>query len=198
MTVIAWDGITLAADKMTNFGGLYGTTTKVHHIGDKLVGGCGTTALIQEMINWIKNGCDPEKFPEPQRDPNECAAVLVVNRDGTIHQYESTPWPIVLQNKQWAIGSGRDFAMAAMYLGKTAAEAVEITSALCNDCGAGVDVVSFGSQHVEQVKPTRCVECKFYRGGSSNCFYGPYTRQIIEVDHAIRVPYWCTLWLPEK
>lgn len=139
MTVIAWDGVTLAADKMTSFGGLHGTTTKIYRIGEKLVGGCGRTALIQEMLQWIKDGCNPETFPAQQRDLNESVSMLVVESDGTLLQYETTPWPIVLHNRQWAIGSGRDFAMAAMYLGKTAREAVEITSILCSDCGNGVD-----------------------------------------------------------
>ena len=139
MTVVAWDGTTLAADKMTSFGGLHGTTTKVHRIGEVLVAGCGTAALMQEMLRWVEGGCDPEKFPDQQRDSRESVSLLVVRKDGPLHQYETTPWPLVLHNKQWAIGSGRDFAMAAMYLGKTAREAVEIASVLCCDCGNGVD-----------------------------------------------------------
>ena len=139
MTVVAWDGTTLAADKMTSFGGLHGTTTKVYRIRDMLVSGCGMTALIQEMVQWVENGCIPEQFPPQQRDPKECVSLLVVRKGGLVHQYESTPYPLVLHNRQWAIGSGRDFAMAAMYLGKTAREAVEIASVLCNDCGNGVD-----------------------------------------------------------
>ena len=139
MTVVAWDGTTLAADKMTSFGGLHGTTTKVHRIGENLVAGCGTTALIQEMLRWFEGGCDPDKFPAQQRDSKESVSLLVVRKDGSLHQYETTPWPLVLHNKQWAIGNGRDFAMAAMYLGKTAREAVEIASVFCHDCGNGVD-----------------------------------------------------------
>ena len=61
--------------------------------------------------------------------------MLVVRKDGPLHQYETTPWPLVLHNKQWAIGSGRDFAMAAMYLGKTARAAVELATVLCCACG---------------------------------------------------------------
>lgn len=139
MTVVAWDGTTLAADKMTSFGGLHGTSVKVHRVRDLLVSGCGITALIEEMVQWVKDGCDPLKFPPLQRDSREGVSLLVVRRDGVLHQYEQTPYPLVLYNKQWALGSGRDFAMAAMYLGKTAREAVEIASVLCHDCGNGVD-----------------------------------------------------------
>ena len=75
----------------------------------------------------VEGGCDPEKFPAQQRDLERKSEPSVVGRDGPIHQYETTH-PLCCRNKQWAIGSGRDFAMAAMYLGKTAREAVEIAS----------------------------------------------------------------------
>lgn len=39
------------------------------------------------------------------------------------------------------MGSGRDFAIAAMHCGKTAREAVEIASLYENGCGNGVDVL---------------------------------------------------------
>ena len=139
MTVVAWDGTTLAADKMTSFGGLHGTTIKVHKFRDVLIGGCGLASLIEEMVQWVKDGCDPLKFPAQQRDPKECVSLLVIRKGGWIHQYESTPYPLKLSNANWAIGSGRDFAMAAMFLGKTAREAVAVASALCNDCGNGID-----------------------------------------------------------
>lgn len=141
MTVIAWDGKTLAGDKLMSFGGLHATATKVHRVGNKLVGGCGTSAVIQEMKHWIGNGADPAKFPASQRDVKENASILVVNADGTLHQYEHTPFPLVLENRMWAIGSGRDFAMMAMHLGRTASEAVLLTNLLCHDCGNGVDTL---------------------------------------------------------
>lgn len=141
MTVIAWDGRYLAGDKMTNFGGLHATVTKVHRINGRLVGGCGTQALIREMIDWISGGCDPTRFPAAQRDEDKACSMLVVNAGGVVWQYETTPYPLVLENKFWAVGSGRDFAMMAMRLGKTAREAVVLTSQMCNDCGNGVDVV---------------------------------------------------------
>ena len=139
MTIIAWDGKTLSADKRTSMGGLHGTTTKLHKICGRLVGGAGTTAHIHEMLKWLENGCDAEKLPASQRDPKECVSLLVIEPDGKVRQYESSPYPLQIENKFWAIGSGRDFAMTAMYLGKTSREAVEIASALCDGCGNGID-----------------------------------------------------------
>jgi len=139
MTIIAWDGKTLSADKMTSFGGLHATTMKLRKIGGCLVGGAGATAHMNEMLKWIEDGCDAETLPSYQRDPKECVSLLVIGLDGKVKQYESSPYPLQIENKFWAIGSGRDFAMAAMYLGKTSREAVKIASELCNDCGNGID-----------------------------------------------------------
>jgi hypothetical protein len=138
MTVVAWDGEWLAADKMTSFGGHHATTTKVRSINGALVAGCGLTALVQEMIAWLAAGADPATFPQAQRDDDKNASVLVVPKSGPILQYEHTPYPLVIENRFWAIGSGRDYAMMAMLLGKSASEAVALTSHLCHDCGNGV------------------------------------------------------------
>lgn len=140
MTVVAWDGKTLAADKRTSFGGMHATTTKVHRMPDGSIVGCaGNTAQIYEMLNWLKTGADADKLPNAQRDAKECVSMLVIRPDGTIHQYENTPHPMTIENKMWAIGSGRDFAYAAMHLGRSAIQAVELTCMLDSGCGNGVD-----------------------------------------------------------
>lgn len=142
MTVIAWDGRTLAADKRTSFGGLHATTTKVHRLPDgRLFAGCGPTALIQEMRHWVAFGADPATFPAAQRTSADSCSALVVMLDGSLIQYETTAYPLCFENRQWAIGSGRDFAVMAMHLGKTAREAVLLTAEFCHDCGNGVDAL---------------------------------------------------------
>lgn len=144
MTVVAWDGRSLAADKMTDFGGLWSTTTKVHAVpGGGAIATTGLAALGAELVNWVMNGAKPVDFPSgDQRNPDKCCSALVITPDGQVLQYEHTPYPIRIQNRHWAIGSGRDFAMAAMFLGHSASGAVSIACALCNTCGGGVDVVN--------------------------------------------------------
>lgn len=96
MTVIAFDGWVLAGDKRTSFGGLHG----IHRIGDCLVGCSGTTAHIAEMLEWVRNGRKPEELPPHQRDPKGCASMLLIESDGTVLQYESSPYPIRIENKK--------------------------------------------------------------------------------------------------
>lgn len=145
MTVIAWDGEMLAADKRTSFGSLHATTTKIRRLSDgRLLAGCGVTALIEEMYAWVDSGANPATFPAAQRNAEDNASVLVVGLDGPLLQYETTAYPLRIENRQWAIGSGRDFAAMAMRLGKNAREAVELTAEFCHDCGGGVDVARPG------------------------------------------------------
>lgn len=141
--MIAWDGETLAADKMANFSGVPCTTTKIHHINNCLVGYSGDSAIGLEMLEWFRKGADPEKFPAVQREKDDWVGLLVIQPNKSIWRYERSPYPISFEDKQFAIGSGRDFALAAMYLGKIAAEAVEVACKFDVNCGNGVDVLTF-------------------------------------------------------
>lgn len=147
MSVIAWDGKTLAADKRAVMGTLIVATTKIFRItnyneGGALVGYAGDAAAGEEMLHWFKNGAIPEKLPAAQRDKNDWVGLLVIWATGAIWKYENTPHPVKLMPQKFAIGSGRDFGLAAMHLGKTAKEAVEIACLFDNTCGDGVDVLT--------------------------------------------------------
>ncbi len=144
MSVIAWDGKSLAADKRAVIGGgFFRTTTKIFRVGSCLVGYAGDADAGEELLSWFdKYDADPKLFPASQRDNDGWAGLLVIWNDGAIWKYERTPFAIKFPPQQFAIGSGRDFAMAAMYLGKTAAEAVEVACVFDPGCGNGVDVLT--------------------------------------------------------
>lgn len=142
MTCIAWDGTTLAADKLACYGSCRNTTTKIHRVGELLVGGSGETAFIGAMLEWIRMGREHDKFPASQRDKDDWQPVLVIEADGSALCYERTPFPIRHEQQHVAIGSGRDHARAAMHLGFSAAEAVAVAIALDPGCGNGIDTLS--------------------------------------------------------
>lgn len=48
-----------------------------------------------------------------------------------------------INHPYWAIGSGADYALAAMHCGRTAAQAVRLASKLDINSGIGVDCVRF-------------------------------------------------------
>lgn len=141
MTVIAWDGETLAADKRADLNGLVRTVTKIARIDDYLCGFAGGFALSAARMLWLRNGADPARFPKGEGD--DWSRLLVIRRDLTILVYEHHPVPMEFEPQQFAIGSGRDYAMAAMHLGRLAREAVRVACELDSSCGNGIDTLTF-------------------------------------------------------
>lgn len=147
MTVIAWDGKTLAADKQGgNEWTKYGTTTKIRRIRGHLVGCAGTSSLARAMLAWFEAGAVEADFPEAQSDTDKACTVLVITPDGRCTVYQSTPQPIEYENSYYAIGSGQDAAAAVMELGHDARTAVEIASRVCVGCGNGIDTLELHGQ----------------------------------------------------
>jgi hypothetical protein len=136
MSVIAYDGNILAADKRVTSGGLRHTCTKIEKHNNQLYAITGIWDIGAEMREWHKAGADPEKFPAKARDDK--ATLIVINTKG-IHVYDAGPFPMIYESKQAAWGSGRDFAEATMHLGKDAVQAVRVACHFQTDCGDGYD-----------------------------------------------------------
>ena len=140
MTVIAWDGKTLAADRRAvSGGGIVRTVTKIMRHGDALLGITGEWDPGAELREWWIAGADPATFPASARENN--ATLIVVTRE-RIASYCRGPYPLVIEERRCAWGSGRDFAEAAMYLGKDARLAVEVACVFQSDCGNGLTALT--------------------------------------------------------
>lgn len=143
MTVIAWDGKTLAADKRAENGGYVYSVTKIFDCGDALIGVCGHLAHGLAMLGWWKDGRHPLMFPVGNDE--DWATLLVVHRSGLVERYESRPRPFPVEARFHATGSGRDFALMAMHLGYDAQAAVQLACELSADCGNGIDTLHFNT-----------------------------------------------------
>ena len=143
MSVLAWDGKTLAADKRASYGSLILTTTKIFRLCGCLCGYTGDADTGGEVLDWFRLGALPSDFPARQRESDRFATLVVVQTGGAVVKYERTPFPVRLEDRLIASGSGRDFALMAMRLGKTASEAVELTMEFDSGCGNGVDALTF-------------------------------------------------------
>lgn len=143
MTVIAWDGTTLAADKRAVCNGFIRTTTKIKRIRDMLVGCAGDLGVAAAMMAWIERGCDESKYPDSQKDTDDMVSTIIIWPDKTIWRYEITPFPFRIEDTVFAIGSGRDYAIGAMSRGATAKEAVFAASLYDIYCGNGIDELQF-------------------------------------------------------
>ena len=144
MTTVCYDrklGV-MAGDKMACIGdNKHGIMTKIFKIDGALIGFSGTSDVAVAILRWIKNGRKDEDWPELQYENSDCS-VLYVDPDGVVMMYDRYPIPIVLEQDIHAIGSGRDFALAALHLGLGPVKAIEVASALDCYTGAGIDVIS--------------------------------------------------------
>jgi hypothetical protein len=142
MTCIAWDGKTLAADKLCCFGVTKGTVTKIQRFGNYLCGVTGNLSLGMEMLEWFKADALPKDYPSANRDPDKGSGLVVVKPDRTVWKYESTPYPFKIEGAFCAFGSGDESAMIAMECGCDARRAVEVAIKYNTTCGNGVDTLT--------------------------------------------------------
>lgn len=120
MTTIAWDGKTLAGDTFADRGGLkYHVEAKVFDIPEVgvLFGGAGNLRDVLAVRDWLA-----KKIEKPT--VSDFAGIIV--RAGSVGLMEDSLAELPLPFPKFAVGSGRDFAIAAMRLGSTAREAVEL------------------------------------------------------------------------
>jgi hypothetical protein len=153
MTVIAWDGRTLAADKQTTAGGRPRVTTKVYRVPEGLVAMCGSSVASVAVLEWFQKGRPPNDYPAIQKTDKDCGAMFV-DWTGQLWIYEDHPHAIRIENRFDAMGSGRDYAIAALHLGHDARTAVKVACELDVSCGQGID--SFDLFEARQHKDFPC------------------------------------------
>lgn len=137
MTVIAWDGTTLAADSQLNYGTTRLQCDKIFRLPDGgIVGLAGPAAKCSRLLRYMR-----EEGPPPKR-LQACHAIRV-GHDGVFLYAESTE-PERITSSVIAIGCGGDFAMGAMRAGKSAEEAVALTIEHDSQCGPPVVTLRLG------------------------------------------------------
>ena len=142
MTVIAWDGSILAADRQSTNNGMKRAVTKIKKIGDSLYGISGSFDRGVTVLNWVEAGKDPQEWPEFQQKEEDYCFLLEIAPGGIIYKYEREPYPIHIEEIQYAQGSGRDYAMGAMFMGANAVEAVKAACEFDVSCGMGIDILA--------------------------------------------------------
>lgn len=139
MTVIAWDGKTLAADQMAFHNDMRIKVSKILKDSEGyLLAITGDLDAGKSLIHWWHNK-NLEKWPACQADKDRWASLIVITPEKKIFKFEREPFSYEILDKQFAMGNGAHFALAAMKLGKSAKEAVELAIELCPMCGLGVD-----------------------------------------------------------
>lgn len=138
MSVIAWDGKTLAADRAVSCGSTMYETRKIIALADGVVlAWFRTTEAGIALARWYEAGRDPEKWPAAQGSDDW--AGLIVFRDGCLYGYERLCIEQKVIAPYVAFGSGADVALGAMFAGAPAEMAVRAAIKHNEGCGFGVD-----------------------------------------------------------
>ncbi len=138
MTVIVWDGDTLATDRIA--ASRY-TKRKVRKAwyrntpeGKIIISGAGYTDEINAMEHWYMGGMkekiDRDVFKE---------STLIIVRGGNLVYYDDPFKHNFVGKKSVAFGSGAPWAFGALEMGATAVEAAKIACLHCIRCGGGID-----------------------------------------------------------
>lgn len=134
MTTIAWDGRTLCADRQLTTSGVRFETTKAHRLKDgSLFASCGALENNVAVKQWLNGGDD-----KPAIDKDDDFDGVLIRPDGTAWMLNKKLHLIAIESPYFATGSGRDFALLALKLGKTAREAVELACELDIWSGMGI------------------------------------------------------------
>ena len=147
MSVVAWDGRYLVADRMAECAGATYQVSKliVVEVQDKKIGIAATGEFdgIGPLVDWFVSGKPTDKWPSAQQTSDKWTRLIVVE-DGKLHWYERTPYALGTTSPFMAFGAGRDFALGAMDvlyaqggLEGAAILAVKATNMHCNSTGKG-------------------------------------------------------------
>src|SRR6185436_21137093 len=93
MSVVVWDGKTLAADRQVTVCGLGRRGSKITQLEDGTVlaftGGLENGLAV---ARWYKEGADPKRWPTSQTDKEFWSRLIVASRD-CLFVYEMLPEP---------------------------------------------------------------------------------------------------------
>lgn len=157
MTTVAWDGETLAADRLVTSGDNIkaAATRKVarRESDGALIGCAGEVCTIHAFMEWFFAG---EEGVRPSLKASNlehgCAAAIIVRPGLLLEFHDKCGWHPI-ESRPIAIGSGELGALVAMRCGKTAIQAVEIVSEFDVWSGGGVDWVTMRAIDAFSVAP---------------------------------------------
>lgn len=167
MSVVAFDGTYLAADRCGTFGERSMVIPKLEILDLKsrryAIAIIGDSKMAHRAIDWMWRNIelppqDREEYPSsPQSTPNSEHTAIVAynfNDEAIVEEYSDSKFPEFVHgdNLFMAWGSGWDIANGAMYMGADAKRAVEAANYLSPYCGFGYDAFHIPSGEVETRK----------------------------------------------
>lgn len=146
MTTIAFDGMSLAADRGSWSGGFHQRAKKVHRVtapdGRKFLAALlGNAAFASDVLRWIRGGPHPGACLDADKE-YDCA--VVVDERGRVWRLSAHRLTYREQSgRLHSAGAGQEIAMGALMAGADAVKAVRITMQVSDYAARGVDCVRF-------------------------------------------------------
>jgi ATP-dependent protease HslVU (ClpYQ) peptidase subunit len=134
MTTIAATRTALAGDSMVSMEakGMWYPAKKIRRVKLGIVGAAGDSGDCTRLMDWAETGFNDKKRPKfqtPGGDEDE-AILLLLNAEGIFMMSTADPYPELIAQDFYAIGSGGKAAHAALYSGKSLDEAMDIAHAI--------------------------------------------------------------------
>lgn len=125
----------IAADSMCSGEGAFYSVSKLRQWKDGIAGAAGDWAQILKFFNSIESGGDID---------SDCDIECMELRADGIYIYESAIIPARIKESFYAIGTGSAYAMAALHMGASPKEAVEIAALYDPATRGPIDVMRLG------------------------------------------------------
>lgn len=140
MTTIAANRHCMAADRKVTDGDTRYYSKKIKRVGKAIVGCAGTAALCNQFFVWFKTRRDKDKPVIKDADEDTLDAIVLTD-EGRLFVYDKDCQVDELEDDYYAVGTGRQAALAAMFLGADPARAVQVAREIDNDTGGQIDVL---------------------------------------------------------
>ncbi len=141
MSVIAWDGRTVAADRQVTENDIPSLCRKIMRIrGGDIVAFVGDMRHGLELVAWYKAGGHVRVYPKARKA--DSATLIVFCRSGAVYEFDGGPQKMPVADKFMAWGSGKGPALGAMAMGADARRAVKIAIRYNSACGLGVTALA--------------------------------------------------------
>lgn len=136
----------IAGDSMVSGDDSFYLVEKLRRGKTSAYGACGDWDKILKFYQVLEHG--------GELDTDTDVTVLELRADG-IWIYESTIIPARIKNDFWAIGTGANFAIAAMHLGASPKEAVAIACTYDTSSHGPIDVITLHGENLGGSKTIR-------------------------------------------
>jgi len=139
MTTIAANRQCMSADRKVTDGDVSYSCIKLREINGSIVGVAGDNPAIVKFWAWYRASLTSKTVKAPEFNKKHSLAALVLTAKGSLLVYDTDCVPDVVEDDYWAIGTGRQAALAAMLLGHEPEEAIAVAQEVDTCTGGAVD-----------------------------------------------------------